>query len=196
MRGVKTWAMSLMVVGVAGYAQGALLPLDFIGKAGEGLLPGNEPGSVVSSAIGAEIGDSLTYDTDMNILTFGFEFIGLTGGLRDAAKGIHFHIASPGDDPLNQNGAIALFLNTGTDANVTLSTSPVAIGATSGRVTGTASLTELQEADLLASKFYLNIHSGQFSGGELRGNLVVVPEPTSTALATLVGLGVLARRRA
>lgn len=41
---------------------------------------------------------------------------------------------------------------------------------------------------------YLNIHSSQYPGGEIRGNLALVPEPASAAVL-LLGAGALARRR-
>lgn len=44
-------------------------------------------------------------------------------------------------------------------------------------------------ADLLAGNTYFNIHNAVFPGGEIRGQLVPVPEPSSLALA---GLGLAA----
>ena len=61
-----------------------------------------------------------------------------------------------------------------------------------------------QEANLLAGDWYVNIHTSNFTGGEIRGQVLVapIPEPTSVALAaaailSLVGLPRvgLARRR-
>jgi len=55
-------------------------------------------------------------------------------------------------------------------------------------------LTAAQEADLLAGLHYVNLHTTAFPGGEVRGQLRLVPEPASM-LALAGGLGVLLRRR-
>jgi hypothetical protein len=49
-------------------------------------------------------------------------------------------------------------------------------------------------AAMAAGKAYWNIHSSAFGGGEIRGFLVAVPEP-STLTLMLTGLGLLAARR-
>jgi len=55
-----------------------------------------------------------------------------------------------------------------------------------------------QLANILAGRSYINFHTTQFAGGEIRGNIVVaVPEPETYALM-LAGLAVVAgvaRRR-
>jgi hypothetical protein len=48
---------------------------------------------------------------------------------------------------------------------------------------------------LAAGTSYLNIHSSVFPGGEIRGFLAVVPEPTTLGLAGLVLAGMLLVRR-
>ncbi len=181
-------------------ASAQIIDIDFAGNAGSGLLPGNEigantpiaPGAPSSTAIGGETGAGLIYNTTTNELDFDFEFSGLSGGLFDAASGIHFHTASPGTDPFNETGGITFNLNSGTDPNVLLTTPLIAIGATSGNVAGTATLSDAQEADLLAGNLYLNIHSGTFNGGELRANLV--PEPATASLLLVAGVAALRRR--
>ena len=47
------------------------------------------------------------------------------------------------------------------------------------------------KSDLLGGLWYINIHTTAFPGGEIRGQVRVVPEPSSLALATLSCVGLL-----
>jgi hypothetical protein len=74
--------------------------------------------------------------------------------------------------------------------NLTLATSynPAFITAHGGTVAGAEAALE---AGLLAGETYLNIHTQQFGGGEIRGILAAVPEPSTWAMMLLgfAGLG-------
>jgi len=75
-------------------------------------------------------------------------------------------------------------------------------GTTSGTYNGSLNLipnptgyttTAQQISDLNAGLWYLNIHDSTFPGGEIRGQITLVPEPSSLALLGL-GAGAIALR--
>ena len=70
--------------------------------------------------------------------------------------------------------------------------------ALSGSFNGSGVLVESDETALFASGLYINFHNGIYPDGEIRGQLVPVPEPET--YATLAGLGLIGfglwRRRA
>ncbi len=89
---------------------------------------------------------SATLDTTTKVFTYTATYAGLTG----AAGAAHFHgPAAPG-----ANGPPV-----------------VAVAATASPITGTATLTDAQIADLTAGKWYFNIHTAAHGGGEVRGQL-------------------------
>jgi len=88
-----------------------------------------------------------TFDTATRNLTWTVTYIGLTG----PAAGAHFH--GPGE--AGKNAGIVLPFPS--------PTSPIK---------GSQTLTEAQAADLLAGKWYVNIHTAANPGGELRGQMM------------------------
>jgi CHRD domain len=86
-----------------------------------------------------------TYDTTSKKLSWQGRYSGLTG----PATAAHFHTGEPG-----KNGGVA-----------------VPITPNSSPFEGSATLTEAQAADLLAGKWYVNIHTGANKGGEIRGQV-------------------------
>ena len=64
-------------------------------------------------------------------------------------------------------------------------------------VNGTLSVTAAQADVLLAGNGYFNIHTSLFPGGEIRGQINVVPEPSTYLLMAtgLGGLALIARRK-
>ncbi len=88
---------------------------------------------------------------DTSVLQWKLSYTGLSG----PATAGHFH----GPAPVGANAGVALPF-TGT------MTSPMS---------GQATLTAAQVADLMAGRWYANIHTAQFPGGEIRGQMTVRP---------------------
>lgn len=88
-----------------------------------------------------------SYDTETKTLTYVVTYAGLTGPVL----GAHFH--GPGE--AGKNAGIALPFKT-----------------VESPIQGSATLTEAQAADLLAGKWYANIHTAANPGGELRGQMM------------------------
>jgi len=86
-----------------------------------------------------------TYDTDSKKLAWKGSYSGLTG----PATAAHFHTGEPG-----KNGGVA-----------------VAITPNASPFEGSATLTDAQAADLLAGKWYVNVHTEANKGGEIRGQV-------------------------
>lgn len=86
-------------------------------------------------------------DTATRILTWTITYSGLSGN----AIGAHFH--GPGEP--GKNAGIALPFK-----------------AVESPIKGTATLSETQAADLLAGKWYANIHTSANPGGEIRGQML------------------------
>ena len=72
-------------------------------------------------------------------------------GLSGPATAAHFH--GPAETGKNAGVAVAI------------------PNATSSPVEGSATLTDAQAADLIAGKYYVNIHTAANPGGEIRGQV-------------------------
>jgi hypothetical protein len=86
-----------------------------------------------------------TYDTATKKLSWKGSYSGLTG----PATAAHFHEGEPG-----KNGGVIVPIN------------PAA-----SPFEGSATLTDAQAADLLAGKWYVNVHTAANKGGEIRGQV-------------------------
>lgn len=89
----------------------------------------------------------VTYDPAGKKVTWAITYSGLTG----PATAAHFH--GPAEEGKNAGVAV-----------------PIPNQATSP-VNGSATLTDAQAADLLAGRYYINIHTAANGGGEIRGQV-------------------------
>lgn len=151
----------------------------------------------------------VTYDTVARTLRVEASFSGLTG--TSTLAHIHAPNASqlPQNDPPNPTFGVATptpFFpgfpigvtsgNYDSTFDLTLATSWNAPYITNNG--GTTAGAEAQLATALAQgRAYFNLHTSTFSGGEIRGFLQLVPEPSSLSVAGITALGALgaARRR-
>jgi hypothetical protein len=188
----------LLLAAAAGFtvcapaSRAAIVQFDLKGKGGTGLLPTNETAATLNGTpgTGGEVGAGISFDDVALVLTLnvgwgsGKGFTDLTGNTTGGH--IHGPTADGGTAAYNENASILFPLNTlpGWDSS-----------ATNGGYTGTVQMTAPQAADLMAGKYYFNVHTAANGGGEARGFLVAVPEPTGLAAFALAGAALLRRRR-
>ena len=110
-----------------------------------------------------------TFDDQSNVLSWNISWGGLTG----TPTLMHFH----GPALPDQNAGVQ-----------------VGVGVAGPPVIGSAPITPLQANDLLAGLWYLNLPPDAHPGGEIRGQVNVVPEPYSIAML-VIGLASLAGAR-
>lgn len=108
------------------------------------------PTRVATTATGSISG---TYNKDNNALNYTITWTGLTGGNPSA---MHFH--GPADP--------------GIAAGVRL---PITgfTPAAAGTISGTATLDDTQEEELVNGLWYYNIHNATYPAGEIRGQVVL-----------------------
>lgn len=94
---------------------------------------------------------------DPVLKTINYNMTWTLGSSTATTTNMHFHGAEDGSD--TKSSGVAIGITGFTTANT-------------GTITGTTvPLTDAQVAQLLAGKWYLNIHSSTVPGGELRGNI-------------------------
>lgn len=178
---MKTTITSVVLaLGLAISATAAIVQFDLAGAKGLGLLPGNEPGSIVGGS-GGEIGKGITLDdvTGLLIVHVGW---GSANGFTNLSSTVNNqHIHGP---TLATNGSG--FTQT---AGVQFTLSPTSTSASSGSISNGLILSAAQMTNLFNGKYYINLHTVNNGGGECRGFLIAVPQlsvSVSGAQASLV----------
>jgi hypothetical protein len=160
----------------------------YFGDHSVGLAAPNETAPPASLATGNEIGGGITFDSVSKVLSFhvgygsALGFTDMVGVFTDA----HFHGPGPVMFPAPNVSAGVIIPVGATHAPA---------GPGSGTLFGSVILSPADEGMLFDNAIYLNIHSTFAPGGEIRGQLVVVPEPATAALILLGAVALPLRRR-
>lgn len=135
--------LALMAAAIGLAGCGMLQPSNTVTLSAQ-LSAGNQVPPNASSATGMA---EATLKKDSNMLSWKISYAGLTG----PATAAHIH------------GPAAAGANAGVVVPFAVSANPIE---------GQATLTAAQVADLMAGKWYVNIHTAANKGGEIRGQLM------------------------
>ena len=176
-------------------AQAAIIDFYLTGTAGDGLLSGNEPQPLAfpTNGSGGEINGTTTgfgifYDDVSNQLTVNVGW-GSGNGFNDLSSNVvdqHIH------GPVASNFGNGFTETTGVRFQLVRSSASPSSGTI---VDNVVTLTAADETALFNGRFYVNVHTANNGGGEARGFLVQVPEPSAGLLAMLGALGMVWRRK-
>ena len=128
---------------------------------------------------------TMSINTNTSVLTIqSLSFSGLSGNWSAA----HIH----GPSGIGTNSGVLYNLGTLITPGANLSQSGSITGANIALNNGTGGFTIAQQVSQLQSGlWYVNIHSTTFGGGEIRGQIIPVPEPATVMLAALGGAGLI-----
>ncbi len=113
---------------------------------------------------------------DVDMVTGDFSYSMTASGLTSTITAAHIHNA-----PVGSNGPVIFNLLPG--------------GVWNTPVVGNGTLTAAHLGELVAGRLYVNVHTQAFPGGEIRGQMRLVPEPASLGAIGIGMAGLLAARR-
>jgi hypothetical protein len=158
--------------------------------------------AVDSSALGSF---HAIYDDVTNVFTY-MSLVGqglrpeVSPGVPSNISGLHIHGVGAAGGPPGSNSSIALAL----DHTTVVRTGNVFFFAATGQgglpgPDDQTTFSQTEEAHLFAGRSYINLHTDLYGGGEIRGQINAIPEPSTYALMLaglgLVGLGAARRRK-
>jgi hypothetical protein len=154
---MKKTALSLALVSLIVFASckkddNNNTPADDMYNISASMTPAQETGTLTGNPTGSGTTTG-TYNATKNQLQYNITWTGLTG---TATLG-HFH----GPAAAGSNASPVITFN-------------LINNGSAGSATGTINLTDAQEADLLAGKWYTNIHTATNGAGEIRGQVTAV----------------------
>jgi hypothetical protein len=162
-------ALVLMMLIMAGPLQAAVWNFEIFMDGLQETPPEATPGTGIGTA-SYDDGDGVSPNFFWDI-----SFSGLIGTTTNA----HFHgPAEIGEGP----------------AGVRVAT-PITLGVTSGSLSGSDTISEALGAELLDGLWYHNIHTTFRTGGEIRGQVSLIPEPASVMMLVTGLVGMLAAGR-
>lgn len=146
---MKRWlaGLALVIFGVVATGQAQMMEHDV--TAFVGTLGGDQVvGGVMTMASG-----TVAAVLDGNMLVIGGSYTGLSTPIAaDIAGGIHIHLGAAGE-----NGGVVFPLPND--------------GGTEGTFSGVFMLSDEQVEQLKGSLFYVNIHTAEYNGGEIRAQI-------------------------
>lgn len=142
-------------------------------------LSGDQEVPPVATAASGMATAELTGTAGAYVLTYQIDYMDLSSPIIDLAGGGHFHNA-----PMGANGGVVHLFDT----------VPFAfLGTTAGSISGdwrfddaSNPLTDVLANELMAGNIYINMHTQNFTSGELRGQLTMIPEPSSFVITSLL----------
>jgi len=174
MKRILAYAAVAVVLVIGSFADAATIPLTaFID--GDQVVSGGPPALTPTGSSAKGVG-VFEFDTDTSMLSYEILFTEvLLDGTETAA---HIHGPAAAGDAAD----VLITLPLGDFKSGTVDISSIA-GASA--------------SDLLSDLWYVNIHSTAFPEGEIRGQIIGVPEPATVGMALLAAIGFAAacRRR-
>ena len=177
---MKTILTSAFVaLGMVIQSHAAIVQFELVGRGGFGLLATNEPGSIVGGT-GGEIGKGITLDDVSRLLIVHVGWGSGNGFTNLSSNANNQHIHGP-TTSINAAG----FTET---AGVTINLTRTADSPSSGTISNGVILTAAQVTNLFNGKYYVNVHTVNNGGGEIRGFMIPVPQLTVTVTNSLAKL--------